>query len=1070
MQVCPNCGEENPPKFRLCGYCGTPLAPALPPQEVRKTVTIVFSDLKGSTSLGESLDSESLREVMNRYFAEMSAELERHGGTIEKFIGDAVMAVFGLPTLHEDDALRAVRAAAGMKQALARLNEELERVFGVTLVNRTGVNTGEVVAGDPTGGQRLVTGDAVNVAARLEQAAPATEVLLGDLTYQLVKDAVEVEPVEPLELKGKAERVPAYRLISVQDRGEGWSRRRDAPMVGRERELGTLLAAFDAAVAERTCRLVTVVADAGVGKSRLNEEFLDSVGGRARVLRGRCLSYGEGITFWPLAEVVRQAGAVREDDAPATAVAKLEALVDREEDRQAIVERVAAAIGLSVDVFPIEELFWGARRLLESLAEAQPLVVLLDDIHWAEPTFLDLIEHLLDAVRSAPLLLLCPARHDLLEQRPSWAEGERSARIVLEPLTPDDTERIVRNLLGEAGIAEDVTARIVAAAEGNPLFVEQMLSMLIDNGHLAFASGQWVAAGDLGDVVVPPSIQALLAARLDRLDGEERAVVEPAAVIGLVFPEAAVEALAPDPLRPAVPTHLESLSQKQFVRAEPSAVDEVRFRFNHVLIREAAYGGLLKRTRATLHERFVEWADRVNRERGRETEYEEILGYHLEQAHRYLSELGPLDDHGLELGRNAATRLASAARRASGRGDVPAAANLFRRASGLLPENEMARLEILRDYGDALLQLGEYQAADAVLDEAIERARAVGSASIEAGAALVRLLVRLRAGDDEEWGASVAQTTAAAIDVFEEIGDHAGLAKAWRLLAWSHGIACRFGSAATASERALEHAREAGDQREETRASTAYPQAALFGPTPVREAIERCEDIVLQVARDRRAVAVVLAPLGSLLAMDGRFDEARERIARSVTILRELGLGVEIARTELDAWRVEMLAGDFEAAERVLRGASATLEAAGDKYLLSTVTGLLGMTVWELERYDEADRLSTQTMELTTEDDVDTQALWRCLRGRVLARQGAFDDAERHVREAVAILEPTDALLFKLDAFLDLAEVQRLAGRDAAARDALESALELAELKKSSILIGAVRGLLDRLAEQSVAT
>src|SRR5581483_10184370 len=392
MQVCPGCGEENPDKFRLCGFCGTPLAPALPPQEVRKTVTIVFSDLKGSTNLGEALDSESLREVMSRYFDEMRAELERHGGTIEKFIGDAVMAVFGLPTLHEDDALRAVRAAAGMKRALERLNGELERVWGVRLTNRTGVNTGEVVAGDPSAGQRLVTGDAVNVAARLEQAAPANEVLLGELTYRLVKDAVEVEAVEPLELKGKAERVPAYRLLSVREQGEGWTRRRDAPMVGREQELDTLLASFDAAVAERACRLATVVGDAGVGKSRLNEEFLASIGERARVLSGRCLSYGEGITFWPLVEVVRQAASIEEEDTPGVARAKLVSLAGPEGDD--VVERVASAIGLSPETFPIEELFWGARKLLESLAREQPLVVLFDDIHWAEPTFLDLVEHL----------------------------------------------------------------------------------------------------------------------------------------------------------------------------------------------------------------------------------------------------------------------------------------------------------------------------------------------------------------------------------------------------------------------------------------------------------------------------------------------------------------------------------------------------------------------------------------------------------------------------------------------------------------------------------------------------
>lgn len=314
MQICPNCGEENPAKFRLCGFCGSPLAPQLPAQEVRKTVTIVFSDLKGSTAMGEKLDSEAVREVMSRYFDEMKAALERHGGTVEKYIGDAIMAVFGLPRVHEDDALRAVRAAAEMRDHLAALNDELEERWGVTVGNRTGVNTGEVVAGDPTTGQRLVTGDTVNTAARLEQAAPTSQVLLGDTTYRLVRHAVEVEEVEPLELKGKAERVPAYRLVEVRE-AETIDRRRDSPLVGRERELDLLSGELAAATRDRSCRMVTIVAQAGVGKSRLIEEFgRSATASDARLLRGRCLPYGRGITFWPLVEIVRGAAAIADED------------------------------------------------------------------------------------------------------------------------------------------------------------------------------------------------------------------------------------------------------------------------------------------------------------------------------------------------------------------------------------------------------------------------------------------------------------------------------------------------------------------------------------------------------------------------------------------------------------------------------------------------------------------------------------------------------------------------------------------------------------------------------------
>src|SRR5262245_34818987 len=354
MPVCSSCGTENPDVAKFCLACGSPLASAPPPQEVRKVVTIVFSDLKGSTAMGEKLDSESLREVMTRYFDSMRDQLERHGGVVEKFIGDAIMAVFGLPTLHEDDALRAVRAAADMQKAQAVLNDELDRRWGVRLTVRTGVNTGQVVAGDPTTGQRLVTGDAVNVAARLEQAAGAQEVLLGDLTYRLVRDYVDVEEVEPLELKGKSERVPAYRLVGVHEDADR-PRRRDAPLVGRDAELELLRTQVREAVDGRVCKLATVVGEAGVGKSRLLDALVAGLGDGFRVLRGRCLPYGDGITFWPLAEAVRDAAQIAERDTTEEALGKLAGLTSDPE----VTERVASAIGLSASSFPVEELVWG---------------------------------------------------------------------------------------------------------------------------------------------------------------------------------------------------------------------------------------------------------------------------------------------------------------------------------------------------------------------------------------------------------------------------------------------------------------------------------------------------------------------------------------------------------------------------------------------------------------------------------------------------------------------------------------------------------------------------------------
>ena len=1044
MPVCPQCATDNPDIAKFCLACGAPLETAPAPQEVRKVVTIVFSDLKGSTSMGERLDSESLREVMTRYFDSMRAELERHGGVVEKFIGDAVMAVFGLPRLHEDDALRAVRAASGMQRALAELNDELERHFGVRLANRTGVNTGEVVSGDPTTAQRLVTGDAVNVAARLEQAAGEQEVLLGDLTYRLVRDYVEVEAVEPLELKGKAEPVPAYRLVSLHESGER-PRRLDAPMVGRDRELGMLHEAFAEAAAEGRPRLVTVLAEAGVGKSRLVDEFIRSLEGEATVLRGRCLAYGDGITFWPLAEAVRQAAEIIERDTSDVAHAKLSALVDDPD----VAARVASAIGLSQEPFPVQELYWGARKLVEELSASQPLVVLFDDIHWAEETFLELIEHVV-ANAEARLLVVCPTRRELIERQPEWSVAPPARRVELEPLSDDQTGEVAEYLLGQAGLADEVRARVVEAAEGNPLFVEQLLSMLIDEGLIRFEDGCWRATGAVARVSVPPTIQALLAARLDYLDADERAVIEPAAVIGSVFVKDAVEHLTTESLRPAVGAQLQALTTKQFVREDRSRPEEDAFRFHHILIRDTTYEGILKRGRATLHERFVEWADGVNREGA--VEYEEILGYHLEQAHRYLSELGPLGDHGRALGEDAARRLAAAGHRAFARGDVSAAANLFGRASTLIPEDAPARLERLPEYGEALLQTGRFQEAEAVLEEAIELGGKAGEAAVVANASLVRLLVRLRVGDPQGWREEAAVTIAEAMAVFEESGDDAGLAKGWRLLAWSHGTACHFGNAAEASVRALEHARRAADSRQQTSAATAYAAAAVLGPTPVGEAVARCEQMVTQVSGDRESEGILLALLGSLCAMEGSFDTARELSARSRAMLEELGLELRIARALQEAWRVEMLAGDVEAAERVLRTAYDLLCALGERYLLSTIGGLLGQTLYILGRHDEIEPLAALARELASEDDVDSQALWRCLTGKVLAQKGSTEEATALVQEAIELLGSTDAVLFKYGALLDLAEVHRLAGRDELYREAIEAAQLLAREKKSPVM------------------
>jgi predicted ATPase/class 3 adenylate cyclase len=1065
VQICPNCGEENPPRFRLCGYCGTALAPELPAQERRKVVTIFFSDLKGSTELGEALDSESLREVMTRYFDEMRAILEHHGGRVEKYIGDAIMAVFGLPHVHEDDALRAVRAALATKEALAGLNDEIHERWGVRLVNRTGVNTGEVVAGDPTQGQRLVVGDAVNVAARLEQAAPALEILVGEPTYRLVSHAVDVEPVEPLPLKGKSEPVPAYRLLDVRD-AESVARDHGRPLVGRVEELERLIRALDGAAGTRSHRLVTIMAPAGGGKSRLIEELAQTIAARALLVRGRCLPYGRGITFWPLVEIIRHAAAIRDDDPPAEARAKLDELVGADGDD--IAERVASAVGISPAQFALEELFWSVRKLFERLASGRPLVVVFEDIHWAETSFLDLVEQLTQTL-DAPVLIVCATRPDLLDQRPAWTE--RGDVIELRPLSDDESGQLIENLLGGAGVPEQARARIVQAAEGNPLFVEQLLSMLVDDGLLRQVDERWVYEGDLSELAIPPTINALLSARLDLLTLEERGVIEPAAVIGLVFERAPLDALVAEPLHATLSDHLSALADKRLIVAENSTEGETRFRFHHILIRDAAYQGLLKRARATLHERFADWGEQINRERGRQAEYEEILGYHLEQAHEYLAELGPLDEHGRTLGSRAAAHLTSAGRRAFARADMAAAANLLRRATALLPESDRTRLELLPDLGEAMMEIGEFAWAQVFLDEAVEGAAALEDARLEANAILTRLLVRHHTADDlESFREEVEREARRAIPILEREGAHAELAKAWRFLGFVHGSVLRYGEAAAAVQRAVDHARLAGDGRQEARNASAFTIAALHGPTPVPEAIARCEKLLAQGLANRQAEAFVLRALAQLRAMQGDFAEARTLYYRARRLLHELGFTVLGAATSLYSGAVEILATNPVRAEGELRAAYEELATMGEKYFLPPVTGLLAKAVYEQGRADDATELAQKAHELAAAEDVEAQALWRGVRARVLAAQGKHSEAEQLAREAVDLLRATDAPVKQADALMDLAEVLVKSGRFRAAQAVVEESERLYRAKQNTVSEERARAVLaDLVARAEIA-
>jgi class 3 adenylate cyclase/tetratricopeptide (TPR) repeat protein len=1058
VQVCANCGAENTDVARFCSACGTSLEKVPTPREVRKVVTVLFSDVTRSTRLGERLDPESLRQIMARYFEEMKEALEAHGGTVEKFIGDAVMAVFGIPTLHEDDALRAVRAAIEMRERLERLNRDLERDRGIAILTRTGLNTGEVVAGDPATGKTLVTGDSVNVAARLEQSAQPGEVLIGEATYRLVRDAVTVEPAKRLTVKGKDEPITAFRLLEVHPDAEAVRRHLDSPMVGRDRPLSLMKQTFENAADDRACHLFTVIGSPGVGKSRLVHEFVSAVAGRSTVLRGRCLPYGAGITYWPVVEMVRQAAAIIDEDEVEAAADKLAALAP-EDDREAVADRLTQVIGLREATAPADEIAWAFRKLLESLAEQRQAVAVFDDIQWAEPTLLDLIDHVAEWSREAPILLVAIARQELFDVRPGWGGGKHNATTIqLEPLSDRDCEVLVENLLGMALLPEISKSRIAEAAEGSPLFVEQVLSMLIDDELLRRDNGHWVPTADLATIPIPPTIQALLAARLDRLGGDERKVIERASVVGKVFYQSAVSELAPELMRPAVGGHLMTLVRKELIRPDHSDIArETAFRFRHILIRDAAYAGMPKETRAQLHEAFAGWLERVAGERS--PEFDEILGYHLERAYRYREELGNIDENGRRLAGRAADRLEAAGRRALTRSDLAAGQALLTRTAELLLAEDPRRLTLLLDIGWALVELGEFARATALIQEVKQEARVAGDRALELHA---ELLEAWRWDTSVAWGqrAAVAQ---AAIPYFEERGDDLGLFFAHRLLAGMHWTQGRSADSAAELPRVIELARRTG---------SGYGAFLLhwsggihlWGTTSAEEGLARCEELQTEASGMRLAEGSLLTARAALTAMAGRSAEARAFAAKARSILEDLGGVLPVVCVGSRLGLMEEVLGEYERAAETMREPLDMLDRLGEKSFFSTLAGQYARVLALLGRLDEAEAFAQKGREASPIDDWASQISWREALALVEAQYGHLEEAEKLAREATALTEGVDYLPQMADAWSDLGSVLRLAGRKHEAAEALRQALSLREAKGDVVRAARVRDELVELA------
>jgi DNA-binding SARP family transcriptional activator len=986
-----------------------------PPDEdgagsARRLVTIVFADIVGSTGLAERLDPESMHSLLDRYAEVCGAVIEAHGGVVTGFIGDAIVGVFGQTEVHEDDALRAVRAAVELREAGAALSAELERDRGARLGMKLGVESGEVFISAGARRRRFAAGDAFNVAARLESTAQDGEILLGENVHDLVRGAVGAEPLEPLSLRGRTAKVQAWRLLRLEADGFAIPRAMRSQFVGRASELDALRTALARAHDERDCHAVTVVGPAGIGKSRLALELVAAIGDDATLLVGRCPSYGDGVTYRPLAEIVEQLGG----SDPRQRIGEL---LDGDEP---VARMVLAAVGLSHGAAQPEETFWAVRRLFERVATDRPLVVVFEDVHWAEPTLLDLLEYLVAFSSGHAILLVCLARPELLHTRPGWAAPQpNTSLVVLDALPDEEARRLVKNA-GAGELGTRTAERILETAEGNPLFLEHLVAVGAETG-----------AADL-----PSSIQAVLAARIDRLEPGERALLEHASVQGRSFYVGAVEALLPGSAGAGTASHLVSLVQKQLIRPERSQfAGEDAFRFSHVLIRDAAYRGLPRRRRAELHEGVARWLE------ARPGTQDETVGYHLGEAYRQLAELGRVGERERALAAAAAERLAAAADAALLRGDPSAAARLLERAESLLEADDVARGELLAELGAALFEAGRMADATRVLDEAIARAP---DPRLRARAQVERERVRLET--ETSVGTQQARRVADAVfPVLEREADDHGLCRAWLLrgqVAWDEG---RVASADEAWCEAAESARRAGWQRELFEVIGWRATAAVLGPTPVDEAILRCEEFREVVRASPIATASTLNPLALLHAMKGEFELAEPLLAEAGTILHELG-GLGSVVSHLEAF-VRLLAGQPELAEAPLRADVATLSSMNGRSALATSTALLAQAVYAQGRVREAEELCRTAERCAAAEDTLTQVIWRGVLAKILAGDGRCDEAEALAREAVALVEPTDLLSARGDAMLGLADVLRICDRREEADREIQAALALYELK-----------------------
>jgi len=1045
VPVCRGCGEQNPERARFCAFCGSALGAKPVVREARRTVTILFGDIVGSTALGERIDAETLRAVVTGTLDMARSVVERHGGVVERFAGDALMAVFGLPTAHDDDAMRAIRAADDMLSQLEDLSCEMEREWGVSVQLRVGVNTGEVATGDPWADEIFVTGDAVNVAARLEQAASPMEVVIGGLTHDLTERAVETEAMQPLSLKGKEEPVRAYRFRRIRRVS---NEIRHTRMVGREREMESLREQFDTVVAERRCALATVIGPPGIGKSRLVAEFLGSLPPETAVMRCACLAYHGEDSYQPLAQAVADFTGVDGADPAAVREHILSLLADAPDGRR-VGAALSGAMGLIPEAIPPQQVNWAFRRFLETVSAQIPVAVFVDDLQWAEPLLSDLLLHLVDHARSSGILLLAAARPELAKGQPELIRRGVKA-VKLAPLDADACRQAANDLLD--GAADDeVLGRVCELAGGSPLFVQAIVASLVRDRRIVKTAGTWTAADDLGVIAAPASIQSILCAHLDSLDSRMCDALERASIIGEVFYLDALLTITPEPTRPHLVGALAALVEEGLIEFTPTDLPgHEAYRFHHNMVREVAEQRLRLSDRAYLHERLAGWIEsQAHDTRTRDL----MIGYHLEQAFLSLSRLGPIDERGAEIGRRAAMVLGAAAAGAWDRGDDRAATRDFARAAVLLPADSGDRARLLLDASKAAVQT-DLCAAIEYASEGKRIAGAHAETALVALAATAEADARVSSGTGSGDLRRCLQAATRAVEQLEKDGTSRDLCYALSISAFAEETLGLVGDSMDHAERVCEISRERHLAREGMHGQLMAAGHFLSGRRSVAQCIARARRALVECGDDLLAGAMLGAVLSRHLARAGEAVEARACLDRAISLADELGSEpMQLAVAQQRAG-IEACLGDWAAAECSARSNLESLTRLGASAASNTAAELARVLVTTRQE-SEALEVAGLAEEVTDPDDLFPTAMAQGVRALVHARRGDHDNATREFEAVKSRLRVADMPEVLADVLCWESEAMSLAGRRTEALAVLSEATAIYD--RLGVTVSAVR-------------